>query len=104
MTLAQVFSCEFCEISKNIFFTEHLWTTASGVIVLIQRKVIPSTLFTIENKRVEDTYKEINLHKKKLINCTDIPHKALIENHLQMVSTSLDTSSTIYDQIHCTKK
>ena len=28
-TLAQVFSCEYCEISKNIFFTEHLWTTAS---------------------------------------------------------------------------
>ena len=28
-TLAQVFSCEFFEISKNIFFTEHLWTTAS---------------------------------------------------------------------------
>ena len=28
-TLAQVFSCEFCEISKNIIFTEHLWATAS---------------------------------------------------------------------------
>ena len=28
-TLAQGFFCEFCEISKNIFFTEHLWTTAS---------------------------------------------------------------------------
>ena len=28
-TLAQVFSYEFCEISKNILFTEHLWTTAS---------------------------------------------------------------------------
>ena len=28
-TLAQVFSCEFCEISKNTFFTEQLWTTAS---------------------------------------------------------------------------
>ena len=27
--LMQVFSCEFCEISKNIFLTEHLWTTAS---------------------------------------------------------------------------
>ena len=27
-TLTQVFSCEFCEISKSIFFTEHLWTTA----------------------------------------------------------------------------
>ena len=29
-TLAQVFSCEFCEIFKNIFFTEHLRVTASG--------------------------------------------------------------------------
>ena len=25
----QEFSCEFCDILKNIFFTEHLWTTAS---------------------------------------------------------------------------
>ena len=24
-TLAQVFSCEFCEISKTPFFIEHLW-------------------------------------------------------------------------------
>ena len=30
-TLAQVFSCEFCEIFKNTFFTEHLWTTASSI-------------------------------------------------------------------------
>ena len=28
-TLAQVFSCEFCEICKSIFFTEDLRTTAS---------------------------------------------------------------------------
>ena len=28
-TLAQTFSCEFCEISKNTFFTEHLQATAS---------------------------------------------------------------------------
>ena len=27
-TLAQVFSCEFCEISKNAFFKEHLWATS----------------------------------------------------------------------------
>ena len=26
-----MFSYEFCEISKNTFFTEHLWTTASNV-------------------------------------------------------------------------
>ena len=29
--LAKLFSCEFCETSKNTFFTEHLWTTASGL-------------------------------------------------------------------------
>ena len=28
--LVQVFSSGFCEIFKNTFFTEHLWTTASG--------------------------------------------------------------------------
>ena len=33
-TLAQVFSCEFCEIFKNTFFTEHLWTTASDALEL----------------------------------------------------------------------
>ena len=33
--LPQVFSCAFCEISKNTFFTEHLWTTASGVVRVI---------------------------------------------------------------------
>ena len=27
--LTQVFSCEFCKISINTFFTEHFWTTAS---------------------------------------------------------------------------
>ena len=28
--LAQMFSCEFCEIFKNTIFTEHLWVTASA--------------------------------------------------------------------------
>ena len=28
-TMAQVFPCEFCEISKKTFLTKHLWATAS---------------------------------------------------------------------------
>ena len=28
-TLTHVFSCEFCEIFQNTFFTENIWTTAS---------------------------------------------------------------------------
>ena len=27
--VAQVFSCEFCKIFKNVFFKEHVWMTAS---------------------------------------------------------------------------
>ena len=35
-TLAQVFSCEFCEISKNIFFGEHFqWLLLLDLIVLL---------------------------------------------------------------------
>ena len=33
-TLAQGFSCEFCEISKNISFIEHVWATASEYVGL----------------------------------------------------------------------
>ena len=34
-TLAEVFSCEFCEISKKTFFTEHLWVAASNSLILL---------------------------------------------------------------------
>ena len=36
-TLTKVFSCEFCEIYKNTFFTEHLWATASERYVFHDR-------------------------------------------------------------------
>ena len=45
-TLAQVFSCEFCEIFKNTFFTGHLWATASGYKInfrIIFEATIPTT-------------------------------------------------------------
>ena len=35
-TPAQVFSCEFCEISKNTFLTEHIWTIASEFLRQLQ--------------------------------------------------------------------
>ena len=41
--LAQVFSCEFCEISENTFFTEHLRTTASGCRVFFF--IVPEKAF-----------------------------------------------------------
>ena len=36
VTLARVFSCEFCEISKNTFFLEHLWATASELLIYLE--------------------------------------------------------------------
>ena len=41
--MVQVFFCEFCEISKNTFFTEHLRETASEVTSV----VIYTSLFTL---------------------------------------------------------
>ena len=42
-TLVQVFSCEFCEISKNTFFTEHVWVTGSLLFqVLLQVHALKS--------------------------------------------------------------
>ena len=49
-TLAQFFSCEFCEISKNTSFTEHLWATASVNKMRIskyQRKLKPKILLVL---------------------------------------------------------
>ena len=37
-TVAQGFFCEFCKIYKNIFFTEHLWATATRLLQVKQKK------------------------------------------------------------------
>ena len=47
-TLAQVFSCEFCKISKNAFFTEYLWVTASVLQTSVERYLEPYKIYTIE--------------------------------------------------------
>ena len=39
-TLVKVFSCEFCEISKNTFFAEHLWATASEQFKMKLKKTL----------------------------------------------------------------
>ena len=50
--LAQVLSCEFCEIFKNTFFAEQLWTTASIIIWIFTDIciVIVSTKFVAQRR------------------------------------------------------
>ena len=52
--LAQVFSCEFYEISKSNFFTEHLWATASKSR---KRKSIPRDYLQRTNLKLLILYK-----------------------------------------------
>ena len=52
-TLAQVFSCKFCEIFKNTFFTEHFhWLLLQVVCYTKECKSFASTLIRLGFLRV----------------------------------------------------
>ena len=57
--LAHVFFCEFCEIFKNTFFTEHLWMTAS--------------VNSSETCWLKRLIKETKQHKKTVPYLTELP-------------------------------
>ena len=74
-----MFSCEFCKIFKNTFFTEHLWTTASVIRtaeygILVIKKTSVKTLqillysvflnMPIKHVQEKEKRKEIWLQKK----------------------------------------
>ena len=52
-----MFSSEFCEISKNTFFRDYLWATASGNSVRrkMQRMYLKAKPLTWKNKNVVKT-------------------------------------------------
>ena len=60
--LAQVFSCEFCEIFKSIFFTEHHWTTASDFqLIKFSSKNLDYFIFqSFYNLKIFQNMKNIN--------------------------------------------
>ena len=63
--LVRVFSCEFCEISKNTFFSEHLWTTASKHNWNeSQEKLIP--IYITGKKRVSRQQQQNCFHKNDI--------------------------------------
>ena len=50
--LAQAFSCEFCEIFKNTFFTDHLWATASNNFKLEDELGFTSNYISLQGRQV----------------------------------------------------
>ena len=65
---AQVFSCEFCEIYKNIFFTEHLWETAHVIVSATELNSLSNAvLFTIIQLKVNEIFAGMNrVHSKPI--------------------------------------
>ena len=69
-TLAQVFSCDFCEVFKNTFFTEHLWTTASEYLQQVRCRssawnfpvVSFSKIFAIRNTYFQEHLRVFFIH------------------------------------------
>ena len=71
-----------------------------GGIMLYVWEDIPAKLLSHDFPCAESFFVEINLYKKKwLVNCSYNPHKNNIENHLDIISSSLDTHSTKYENI-----
>ena len=67
-TLAQVFSCEFCKIFKNTFFTEYLWETASieeyvQILTKIQKEKPLTKQTTIQ--RINDQRLRVKVSSQK---------------------------------------
>ena len=87
-TLAQVFFCEFYKISKNTFFTEHLWTTASGQKrITIEIRIIPirgKQVWIAKWESPEDMAIYANMFSKKYIPESNIEEKILKENTIPL--------------------
>ena len=70
--LAQVFSCEFCQISKNTFLKEHFWATASVRVSTHSNTVLSQ----------EKTFQRLNIPYWVL------QKDALTNNHVRCVSSN----------------
>ena len=87
--MAQVFSCEFCEIFKNNFFIVHLVTTGSIVslaVSLMEFFLIEVALEKVDEMSFHSCYrgesKFFHVNKTRTIHVTmvEVPHYMLSEN------------------------
>ena len=70
-----------------------------GGIFLYDRKDIPAKVIHCDFPTSERFFVEINLHKKRLINCFYNPHKNNIGSHLNVISKTLDTYYGKYEKV-----
>ena len=74
--LTEEFSCEFCEIFQNIFFTEHLWTNASRysskylfyIVSNLQKMPLKKSIFSkVAGLQPATFIKTEHVHRQNLI-------------------------------------
>ena len=75
-TLAQLFSCGFCGICKNIFFTEFLWVTDSLLFFIISL-FIPKTHAKFGNDSWKDQVWWWSINKSSLYSTSRIQNCSL---------------------------
>ena len=71
-----MFSCEFCEISKNTFFTEHLWTTASEFLSFMDEGssrfthvyFLSNAIFQLSYSATQDFVNFLSANPTKMVN------------------------------------
>ena len=80
--MAQVFSCEFCQISKNTFFTEHLWATTSGFRYCFRRIYIKLLTSVVEIKK----------QKYWQLFIISVKSKVIFRHYSQITSLAADSS------------
>ena len=121
-TLAQVFSCKYCEISNNTFFIERLRATAfvdrteNKKTLLWLDSLIPEAasrgalykkmfLKILQNLQ-ENSCVRVSLLKRKLwhrcfpVNFTKFPRTSFFIEHLLWLNLQLHTLTQIYNCIH----
>ena len=79
-----MFPCEFCGICKNIFFTEHLWGTAS-IVCCESKKTLPTFTYVSIND-----FDRVNARWANRYNC-------LTEDKTDSFSSSGYNAGTIPD-------
>ena len=79
MSLALVFSCEFCKLSRNTFLTEHLRTTASVLIkgqsgsFRIGAKIFLASIYIyIQNKILYKKITKLHCKEKCVLNINNL--------------------------------
>ena len=86
-----MFSCEFCEISKNTFFIEHIWC------LLLQVIIYHSHSFQIGQEQATNGLDALNNTYEPNENPT---YNALQENNGNNISTGVVTATSTNDKKH----